>query len=58
MQQYGNAATASRAYADIELTIKHYAGEVTYASRGFREKNKDALHPDLAGVMQARTIIQ
>ncbi|KAL1496526.1 hypothetical protein AB1Y20_016479 [Prymnesium parvum] len=34
------------------FTIKHYAGDVTYASKGFREKNKDSLHPDLASVMQ------
>ena len=33
--------------------VKHYAGDVTYVTRGFREKNKDALHPDLAAVMQA-----
>ena len=32
--------------------MKHYAGDVTYASLGFREKNKDTLHPDLSGVMR------
>ena len=32
--------------------MKHYAGDVTYASVGFREKNKDTLHPDLSGVMR------
>ena len=32
--------------------MRHYAGEVTYASAGFREKNKDTLHPDLSAVMR------
>ena len=32
--------------------MKHYAGDVTYASVGFREKNKDTLH--LSGVMRSR----
>ena len=37
----------------LSFTVRHYAGDVTYFSRGFREKNKDALHPDLSAVMQA-----
>ena len=32
--------------------MRHYAGEVTYVSHGFREKNKDTLHPDLSAVMR------
>ena len=26
--------------------IRHYAGDVSYSSRGLLEKNKDALYPD------------
>ena len=32
--------------------MRHYAGEVTYLSHGFREKNKDTLHPDLSTLMR------
>ena len=38
------------------FTVKHYAGDVTYLCTGFREKNKDALHPDLSGVMQQSSL--
>ena len=41
--------------ARLCFTVKHYAGDVTYLSVGFREKNKDALHPDLTAVMQGST---
>ena len=36
----------------LSFIVKHYAGDVTYLCTGFREKNKDALHPDLSAVMQ------
>ena len=39
------------------FSIMHYAGKVTYSSGGFREKNKDTLHPDLSAVLQARDCI-
>ena len=38
------------------FTVKHYAGDVTYLCTGFREKNKDALHPDITGVMQSSSL--
>ena len=38
------------------FVVKHYAGDVTYLCTGFREKNKDALHPDIAGVMQQSNV--
>jgi hypothetical protein len=37
--------------ARTAFTIKHYAGEVTYEAIGMRDKNRDALHPDLAHLM-------
>ena len=52
---------ASHAYFDAPkrerdaFTVKHYAGDVTYLCLGFREKNKDSLHPDLASVMAGAT---
>jgi Myosin head (motor domain) len=32
--------------------VLHYAGEVFYNVRGFLDKNRDALHPDVIEVMQ------
>ncbi|KAH9256360.1 hypothetical protein BASA81_005593 [Batrachochytrium salamandrivorans] len=34
-----------------EFTIKHYAGDVTYSSEGFLEKNMDLLYRDLVELM-------
>ena len=36
----------------MSFGVRHYAGEVKYRVRGWREKNKDALHPDLAAVVR------
>mmetsp|Transcript_3156 Transcript_3156/g.9612 ORF Transcript_3156/g.9612 Transcript_3156/m.9612 type:complete len:1277 (+) Transcript_3156:392-4222(+) len=36
----------------LSFSISHYAGKVTYSCVGFRDKNKDTLHQDLAAVMQ------
>jgi myosin-5 len=36
----------------LTFAVKHYAGCVAYLCSGFREKNKDTLHQDLAAVMQ------
>ena len=33
------------------FTVHHYAGDVTYEAVGMRDKNRDVLHPDLAGLM-------
>jgi myosin heavy subunit len=33
--------------------VLHYAGEVFYNVRGFLDKNRDALHPDVIEAMQS-----
>ena len=35
--------------------VKHYAGTVFYNVNGFLEKNKDALHPDILGMLREST---
>ena len=39
--------TLARPHAAAFL-VRHYAGDVTYLTAGFVEKNRDALPPDLA----------
>ena len=36
---------------ETNFIIRHYAGFVEYDSVGFREKNKDSLHPDMVAMM-------
>ncbi|MCD7462878.1 hypothetical protein HAX54_049571 [Datura stramonium] len=36
-----------------ELCIHHYAGEVTYDTTGFLEKNRNALHPDIIQLLSS-----
>ena len=40
-----------RSGARTAFTVRHYAGDVTYEAVGMREKNRDALHPDLCSLM-------
>jgi len=36
------------------FTVRHYAGDVEYSSKGFYDKNKDALFRDLYDLMSTR----
>ena len=40
-------APSGGAKDDLTFTIRHYAGDVSYSSRGLLEKNKDQLYVDL-----------
>ena len=43
--------TPPRGNAD-EFTLSHYAGDVLYQGKGFLEKNKDTLAPDVVGCLR------
>ncbi|KAL0491036.1 myosin I heavy chain [Acrasis kona] len=54
----GNLNAISHPHLHIRnngFTIKHYAGDVVYASQGFTERNKDTLFADLVQCMQSST---
>ena len=38
--------------AAAQFLLRHYAGQVAYTVAGFREKNKDSLHPDMVGLLR------
>mmetsp|Transcript_9650 Transcript_9650/g.18159 ORF Transcript_9650/g.18159 Transcript_9650/m.18159 type:complete len:1426 (-) Transcript_9650:410-4687(-) len=38
-------------FSPSSFVVKHYAGDVSYNSDGFLEKNKDSLHDDLQAVL-------
>lgn len=40
---------------DPTFTVKHYAGDVTYTTTDFLEKNKDTLSPNIKEMLQAAT---
>lgn len=42
---------SNKRLSDTEFVISHYAGDVTYDSTGFNEKNKDTLHSDLKDLL-------
>ena len=39
-------------FSDLEFTIKHFAGDVTYQADGFLEKNRDRLQENLVSCMR------
>jgi myosin-1 len=41
---------------DLDFKIRHFAGEVIYASEGFVEKNKDTLFQDVKRLMFNSTV--
>lgn len=47
------AFEAPRSYHDLHFTLTHYAGTVTYTTKGFLVKNRDTLSPDITGLLRA-----
>ncbi|KAL1192616.1 Myosin-3 [Cardamine amara subsp. amara] len=46
LKQHLNANSCFRGDRGKAFTVEHYAGEVTYETTGFLEKNRDLLHSD------------
>ncbi|XP_033507095.2 unconventional myosin-VIIa-like [Epinephelus lanceolatus] len=46
---------ASRSEHDTDFGIRHYAGVVHYDSKGFLEKNRDAVSPDIIKMVETTT---
>uniref|UniRef100_A0A6Q2Y884 Myosin VIIBb n=1 Tax=Esox lucius TaxID=8010 RepID=A0A6Q2Y884_ESOLU len=51
----GNIYIPSKNTHDMEFGIRHFAGEVYYDSRGFLEKNRDALSSDIIKLINTST---
>ncbi|KAJ8011282.1 hypothetical protein DPEC_G00056530 [Dallia pectoralis] len=51
----GNIYIASKNTHNMEFGIRHFAGNVYYDSRGFLEKNRDALSSDIIKLINAST---
>ncbi|PFX28678.1 Unconventional myosin-X [Stylophora pistillata] len=52
----GNSFYVKPRVANTKFGIKHYAGEVFYSTKGFLEKNRDALRDEILNVlMQSRS---
>lgn len=46
------AFVPGRSSHDLFFTITHYAGDVTYQTKAFLEKNRDSLSKDVTAVLQ------
>ncbi|KAK6931765.1 IQ motif, EF-hand binding site, partial [Dillenia turbinata] len=55
LKQHLNSNSSFRGEKDKAFTICHYAGEVTYDTTGFLEKNRDLLHLDSIQLLSSCT---
>eukprot|EP00736_Rhodelphis_marinus_P010297 Rmarinus@m.9786 len=51
--QSKNPYISSARFDENAFVVKHYAGDVAYASLGFLDKNRDSLLPDVVSVLQS-----
>ncbi|KAK6921484.1 Myosin head, motor domain [Dillenia turbinata] len=55
LKQHLNSNSSFRGEKDKAFTVGHYAGEVTYDTTGFLEKNRDLLHLDSIELLSSCT---
>ncbi|KAF1878464.1 hypothetical protein Lal_00047133 [Lupinus albus] len=55
LKQHLNSNSCFKGERDRAFTVSHYAGEVTYDTTGFLEKNRDLLHLDSIQLLSSST---